>query len=301
MKRIISEDEKLRMVHMVNDGLPILNVCKQESVSRSALYRWMQLYKGRSRWNSKRTINLQQVYQMERRLSILEEEVQIFRKSGCGTKSSNDEKIAAIEALRGEYTVFAICRTLQILRSTYYQRKKEPEKTWFDAQNDVLRPAIQAYFDESKERFGASKIAVKLREAGFIVSPKHVSKLMKEMGLVCKQSRLRVFASTNRKYKYRRNRLQQHFDPDAPDKVWVSDITYARVKEDIYSICVVIDLFARKVLSYAVSPNSDTELVVAAFQKAYDLRHPPAGVIFHSDQGAAYTAYSFRKKCSYKR
>ena len=296
MKRIISEDEKLRMVHMVNDGLPILNVCKQESVSRSALYRWMQLYKGRSRWNSKRTINLQQVYQMERRLSILEEEVQIFRKSGCGTKSSNDEKIAAIEALRGEYTVFAICRTLQILRSTYYQRKKEPEKTWFDAQNDVLRPAIQAYFDESKERFGASKIAVKLREAGFIVSPKHVSKLMKEMGLVCKQSRLRVFASTNRKYKYRRNRLQQHFDPDAPDKVWVSDITYARVKEDIYSICVVIDLFARKVLSYAVSPNSDTELVVAAFQKAYDLRHPPAGVIFHSDQGTAYTAYSFRKK-----
>ena len=59
---------------------------------------------------------------------------------------------------------------------------------------------------------------------------------------------------------------------------------------------MVIDLFARKVLSYAVSPNSDTELVAAAFQKAYDLRHPPAGVIFHSDQGSAYTAYSFRKK-----
>ena len=281
---------------MVNDGVPILNVCKREGVSRSALYRWMQLYKGRSRWHSKRTINLQQVYKMEQRLAILEEEVQIFRKSGCGTKSSNDEKIAAIEALRGEYTVFAICRTLQILRSTYYQRKKDPEKTWFNAKNDVLRPAIQAYFDESKEKFGASKITIKLREAGFVVSRKHVSNLMREMGLVRKQSRLRVFASTNRKYKYRRNRLLQNFNPDAPDKVWVSDITYARIKEDIYSICVVIDLFARKVLSYAISPNSDTKLVTVTFQKAYDLRHPPTGIIFHSDQGTAYAAYSFRKR-----
>ena len=296
MKRIISEDEKLRMVCMVNDGVPILNVCKREGVSRSALYRWMQLYKGRSRWSSKRTINLQQVYQMERRLAILEEEVQIFKKSGCGTKSSNDEKIAAIEALRGEYTIFAICRTLQILRSTYYQRKKEPEKTWFDAKNDVLRPAIQAYFDESKERFGAAKITLKLREAGFVVSAKHVSRLMKEMGLVCKQSRLRVFASTNRKYKYRRNRLQQNFNPEAPNKVWVSDITYARVNEEIYSICVVIDLFARKVLSYAISMHSDTELALEALQKAYELRFHPADVIFHSDQGMAYTAYSFRKR-----
>lgn len=296
MKRIISEDEKLRMVRMVNDGVPILNVCKREGVSRSALYRWMQLYKGRSRWNSKRTINLQQVYQMERRLAILEEEVQIFRRSGCGTRSSNDEKIAAIEALRGEYTVFAICRTLQILRSTYYQRKKKPEKTWFDAKNEVLRPAIQAYFDESKERFGAAKITLKLREAGFVVSAKHVSRLMKEMGLVCKQSRLRVFASTNRKYKYRRNRLQQNFNPEAPNKVWVSDITYARVNEEIYSICVVIDLFARKVLSYAISMHSDTELVLEALQKAYELRFHPADVIFHSDQGMAYAAYSFRKR-----
>ena len=296
MKQIIPKEEKLRMVRMLKKGLSVPEVCEQEGVSRSALYRWKQLYENHSRWSTKKIINLQQVYQMERRLAILEEEIQIFRKSGCGTKSSIDEKIAAIEALKGEFTVFAICRTLQILRSTYYQRKKNPQKTWFDAKNEVLRPAIQAYFDESKERFGASKITIKLREAGFIVSQKHVSKLMKEMGLVCKQNRLRVFASTNRKYKYRRNRLQQNFNPEAPNKVWVSDITYARVNEDIYSICVVIDLYARKVLSYAVSANGDTALVTETFQKAYNLRHPPEGIIFHSDQGTMYSAYSFRKK-----
>ena len=295
MKRMFSDEEKMRMVRMVQSGTPIKEVCKREGVSRSALYEWIKLYGVRTRWGFRKTINLRQVYQMERRLASLEKEVQIFRKSGCGTKSSNDEKIAAIQALRGEYTVFSLCQTLQILRSTYYQRKKEPEKTWYDARNEELRPIIQKYFDESKERFGASKIAFKMKEAGIVVSQKHVASLMKEMGLVCKQARLRVFASTNRHYKYRRNRLQQQFNPDAPNKIWVSDITYARVKEEIYSICVVIDLFARKVLSFAISPNCDTALVKKTFQKAYEQRRPPEGLIFHSDQGSVYTAYSFRK------
>ena len=283
------------MVRMVKNGTPIQDVCQQEGVSRSALYDWIKLYQMRTRWGAKKTISLRQVYQMERRLATLEEENQIFRQSGCGTKSSNDEKIAAIQKLKGQYTVFSLCRTLQILRSTFYQHKKAPEKTWFDARNEELRPTIKKYFDESKERFGASKIAFKMKEAGIVVSQKHVASLMKEMGLVCKQARLRVFASTNRHYKYRRNRLQQQFNPDAPNKIWVSDITYARVKEDIYSICVVIDLFARKVLSFAISPNCDTALVKKTFQMAYEQRRPPEGLIFHSDQGSVYTAYSFRK------
>ena len=105
MKQIIPKEEKLRMVRMLKKGLSVPEVCEQEGVSRSALYRWKQLYENHSRWSTKKIINLQQVYQMERRLAILEEEIQIFRKSGCGTKSSIDEKIAAIEALnRDTYT-----------------------------------------------------------------------------------------------------------------------------------------------------------------------------------------------------
>ena len=76
----------------------------------------------------------------------------------------------------------------------------------------------------------------------------------------------------------------------------MSDITYARVKEDIYAICVVIDLYARKVLSHAISPNSDVALVKKTFQKAYEQRCPSEGLIFHSDQGSVYTAYTFRKR-----
>ena len=296
MKKCFSEEDKIRMVDEVKSGIPLLEVCEKEGVGRSTLYRWMELYAPRKRWNAQKSIDLNAVKKMERRLAVLEEENLIFKKSGCGTKSSIEEKIAAIDSLQGEFTIYALCRTLNVLRSTYYHRKlRAPEKTWFDAKNEVLRPAIKAYFKESKERFGASKITVKLRQAGFVVGQKHVAKLMKEMGLVCKQSQLRAFNSTNRKYKYRRNRLQQNFHQDAPNKTWVSDVTYARVNEDIYSICIIIDLFARKVLSYVISASNNMDLVMTTFQKAYELRYPPEGLMFHSDQGQAYTAYKFRK------
>jgi len=118
---------------------------------------------------------------------------------------------------------------------------------------------------------------------------------MREMSLVPKQNRSRVFNSTHRQYKYRRNRLQRDFTQDAPNKIWVSDITYARVNDEFYAVCVVLDLFSRKVLSYGISPEIKTDLVKETFLKAFESRNRPEGLIFHSDQGTQYTAYGFRK------
>ncbi len=296
MKKLYSEEEKIKMVEEVKNGASILEVCENNGIGRSALYRWVKEFAPKQRYGMQKTINLNQVYRMEQKIAKLEYENAIFKKSGCGISSSVDEKINAIEKLKDEFSISSICNTLNLLKSTYYHRKKSTEKiTWYDAKNEVLRPAILGYFNESKERFGAEKITLKLKESGFIVSRKHVSKLMKEMNLVCKQSQLRAFNTTNRKYKYRRNRLQQNFTQTEPNKVWVSDVTYVRVNEDIYSICVIIDLFSRKVLTYTISLNNDTKLIMDTFQKAFDLRGKPEGLTFHSDQGTSYTAYKFRK------
>jgi len=89
--------------------------------------------------------------------------------------------------------------------------------------------------------------------------------------------------------------LQRDFTQDAPNKIWVSDITYARVNDEFYAVCVVLDLFSRKVLSYGISPEIKTDLVKETFLKAFESRNRPEGLIFHSDQGTQYTAYGFRK------
>lgn len=97
------------------------------------------------------------------------------------------------------------------------------------------------------------------------------------------------------------NRLKQNFTTDKPNLVWVSDITYVKVNGSFYYICVIIDLFSRKVISYCVSNKIDAKLVINTFKKAFSSRNCPQSLIFHSDRGSQYTSKEFRKlldKCN---
>ncbi len=91
------------------------------------------------------------------------------------------------------------------------------------------------------------------------------------------------------------NHLNQAFSQKAPDIVWVSDITYLRAGSKWYYLCVIIDLFSRKVIAWNLSPRMDVDLVIITFKKAYGSRHMPCGLMFHSDRGSQYTAFAFRK------
>jgi putative transposase len=90
------------------------------------------------------------------------------------------------------------------------------------------------------------------------------------------------------------NHLQQNFTTHAPNIVWVSDITYIRVAGKFHHLCVIIDLFSRKVIAYKLSSRADAQLVKDTFTIAFENRKP-AGLMFHSDRGSQYTAFSFRK------
>lgn len=91
------------------------------------------------------------------------------------------------------------------------------------------------------------------------------------------------------------NHLQQRFSQNSPNLVWVSDITYLKAGGKWYYLCVVIDLFSRKVVSWHLSGKADSVLVMTAFRKAYEIRNTPYGLMFHSDQGTQYTFFAFRQ------
>ena len=99
----------------------------------------------------------------------------------------------------------------------------------------------------------------------------------------------------NRDYGKCANCLQQQFSQDAPNLVWVSNITYLKAGGKWYYLCVVIDLFSRKVISWRLSSKADTDLVISSFRKAYESRNAPFGLMFHSDRGTQYTAFTFRQ------
>ncbi len=91
------------------------------------------------------------------------------------------------------------------------------------------------------------------------------------------------------------NYLQQNFNQKAPNLVWVSDITYIKADGKWYYLCIVIDLYSRKIIAWHISANADVEPVITAFQKAYKKRNAPYGLMFHSDRGTQYTAFAFRQ------
>lgn len=118
---------------------------------------------------------------------------------------------------------------------------------------------------------------------------------MKEMGLVCSANVKGTRYNFTPKGLYRHNRLKQNFQQECPNKVWVSDITMLHVNYERYYPCVIIDLFSRKVVAYQIDHNQETPIAEKAFQDAYCSRNAPSGLVFHSNQGSQYTAYSFRK------
>lgn len=212
-----SEKEKNRIISNYFEGISVAELCKKHKISQSCFYKWLARYKDDNsillKQNKKEGIKFRQIYAMQWRLQVLQTENEIFRKSRCGLNSSTDDKVEAIKKLKDEYSIKAICKTLGLLKSTYYHRvKRAPDQKWYEIRNEMLKPQILRVFKESKERFGARKIAVKLKQEGVEVNSAHVVKLMKEMGLVSKLNRLRHFNTTNRYSRFRKNRLKQHFD-----------------------------------------------------------------------------------------
>lgn len=91
------------------------------------------------------------------------------------------------------------------------------------------------------------------------------------------------------------NHFQQKFNQKTPNLVWVSDITYIKSGGIWYYLCIVMDLYSRKVISLHISSKANVELVIITFKKAYEKRNAPYGLMFHSDRGSQYTAFSFRQ------
>ncbi|MCI5790909.1 MAG: IS3 family transposase, partial [Clostridiales bacterium] len=141
--------------------------------------------------------------------------------------------------------------------------------------------------------FGSSKIYAILKDRGYAISESTVAKIMHQNGLFS----IRTCAKTLYKQQLERktNILQQQFHVSRPNEVWVSDVTYFSIFNRMYYICVIIDLYARKVIAHKISKHNSTQLTKATAKVAYELRKPTDTLLFHSDQGSNYTSNEFRK------
>lgn len=291
MSNRYTEEFKASAVRQYQSGVPASVLYQQLEIARSTLFLWIKQYSP----NETGQIPREQ-YLLQKELERLRTENTIFKTCGYSPVSPLSVRLAAIDIHKDSFSIHALCRVLSVNRSTYYHYAlRSPEQTKLQIEDDTLKPLISEIFEKSGGRFGARRIRVKLLDMGHTTSERRISRLMKELELSSKGASPRLNSANDRQYQYYPNKLKRNFLAPAPDKVWVSDITYAKVGMDFLYLCVIIDLYSRKVIAHKVSENIDTALTISTFQQAFSSRGNPSGVIFHSDQGTQYTAFEFRE------
>ncbi len=189
-----------------------------------------------------------------------------------------------------------MCRVLGVSPSGYYARQKRPSSA--RARTDAaLSARIAAIHQRSRATYGAPRIHVELQEQGIRVGRKRVARLMRAAGL-CGVSRRRWVTTTVRDRNARPapDLVERNFVAPGPNCLWVADITYIPTWAGFLYLAVVLDVFSRRIVGWAMETYLRTELVLKALDMALGQRRP-GEVIHHSDQGSQYTSLAFGRRC----
>ena len=197
---------------------------------------------------------------------------------------------------QANYPVATLCRLLGVSTSGHYARLNRPPsaRTHSDAR---LTERIRALHQRSRGSYGVPRILEDLREEGERVNHKRVARLMRSAGLVG-ISRRKGFKTTVRDRDARPapDRVQRCFTAERPDWLWVADITYVPTLAGFLFLAVVMDVFSRRIVGWAMATHLRTELILDALNMAIYQRRP-RDVIHHSDQGTQYTSIAFGARC----
>ena len=295
MSKKFQISERQPYIDRYRAGESVISILKDIDIARSTFYNWIHRH-SKIKTSTDKLITLHDYTMMLRRLKRVEFENQIFKQSNCTTTTPLEQKLEEIKRLKDQFSIRTLCDVLQVRRSTFlHYLYHRPEVTQLKRNDEFLRNRVADIFEKSQQRFGAYKIKVKLNEEDIIISEKRIQRLMNEMDLKCNRSKPVRKITTERK-PYLHDKLNRNFNQCAPNQAWVSDITYCKVGNKKIYICVVIDLFSRKVISHEVSSSMTSSIVSTCFLEAFIHRGQPKDLIFHSDQGGQYKSLAFQKR-----
>ena len=203
-----------------------------------------------------------------------------------------------IRESRGKFSVTEMTALFGVSRAAYYKWQKHGRSSRRAESDAEVLALIRAIVEKHKRRYGSPRVLRELRrEYGVFVSGKRVARLMRENGLNAQARRRRARTTdSSHGFEAMENVLGRNFTAERPGEKWVSDITYLRAASGFVYLTVVIDLFDRKVVGWALSSCMEcAKTTVAALRMAASNRSPLCGLIFHSDRGAQYCARVFRE------
>jgi len=201
-----------------------------------------------------------------------------------------------IEQEKAHFPVATMCRVLTVSASGYWAWRRRGESSRAGRDRELAQ-RIKTFHSESHGIYGSPRIHADLREDGQAISRKRVARLMRQLGLRG-VSRRRTF-TTHRDPDAvpTADLVKRDFHADAPDRMWVADITELPTLQGPLYLAVIVDLFSRACVGWSLATHLRAELVLNALEMALQRRRPTAGLIHHSDHGSQYTSFAFADRC----
>ena len=208
-------------------------------------------------------------------------------------------KYAFIQGHRRVWPIRVQCRVLGVSVAGYHEHvaRRASHAPRRHLSSDALLVHIKAIYAEARGGYGWPRIWKELLSRGIRVGKQRVQTLMQLHGIrAMSKRRFKVTTDSNHDLPFASNLLNREFTVDAPNRVWVGDITYIATDEGWLFLAVVIDLFSRQVVGWSLREHMTRDIVIDALRMAWFKRHPSkhAGLIFHSDRGSQYASHDFR-------
>ena len=203
-------------------------------------------------------------------------------------------KYAFIRGHVERFGVASLCRALCVSRSGYYEWLDRPESLRATQDRQLLQ-SIRALHLQSRQAYGAYKTWQVLRARGVTCGRHRIARLRRQNGIESlRKRRFRVMTEHHKLPPPAPNRLAQNFHVGQPDRVWAGDMTVIATGAGWLHLAVMLDLFSRRVVGWAMGNERNQALGIAALRMAIEQRHPQAGLIHHSDQGSAYVGVAYQ-------
>jgi transposase InsO family protein len=200
-----------------------------------------------------------------------------------------------IRAEKANFPVAFMCRQLGLSPSGYYAWERR-EVSRRRQEDEALIPKIRASHRASRGTYGSPRIYDDLKDQGETVGRHRIARLMRENGITARPlKRFRKTTDSNHDLPVAPNLLERNFEAARPNQVWVGDITYIWTGSGWTYLSVIVDLFSRRVVGWALDNNMRAELVTKALEQAVGLRQLEPGLIFHSDRGSQYASAAYQK------
>jgi putative transposase len=196
------------------------------------------------------------------------------------------------------YPVTVLCKVMRVSRSGFYDYlKRFQQGPVFDPYEERLKSQMRQIFKSSRGSYGSRRMKKQLGDDGFTIGRFKARRLMRELGLKAKAPRrYKVTTDSRHSFAVAPNVLDRQFDVQAPDSVWTADISYVWTLEGWLYLAVVMDLYSRRIVGWAMDKRMKTDLVLKALAMAYWHRKPSKGLLHHSDRGSQYACPDYQKR-----